>query len=166
MTSVTTRGLITLSAVFANVLNVLSLGDANVNMAVIYAGLNATAAPVQFIPPFQGDYPFPAVNCNTTTGDVVVLSIGNNPSSETFADVLSLVFYSRDGKIKMEINGGGVNAGYEISSGASSATFEVDGEAISNKGEIGEGSSPVANNRVYVRSDTDTVQVAILASPL
>ena len=146
-------------------MRISSTGNSNVNMAVVFVGLLANAvAGVEYIPALQGNYSLPGIYCTTVSGDVTVLGVGNNPSSESFADVLSLVFRSRDGKIKVEINGGSVNANYSISSGAGSAVFEIDGDAVANQGVIGDGSSGL--NQVYVRSETDNVQVAILASPL
>ena len=155
------------SAVFANALYISTRGNSNVNAAVIFVGLLASGSPVPFIPTLQGNYSLPGLYITTETGDVSVLSAGNNPSSETFADVLQLIIKSRDGRIKMEINGGGVNGRYDISSGAGSAIMEIGGDAVANTGVLGAVSPSNPNYySVFVHSDTDNVQVAILASPL
>ena len=175
-TSVTTRGNVAASATFVNRLNVTTLDAGSVSFVALFVGINSSAElkfplgpgfSLAFNPltalfnPHQQSYSVPAVAVRTDFGDVSALSIGSNPTAP-FADVLSVDFRSNDGAIKLEVNGGGINADYVVSSGAASALVEIDGNSAPLRGHLGSVGS--GNNSVYLRSERDNVQLSCACS--
>lgn len=170
-TTVVTRGKVSASACFANRLVVNTLGGGAVGLAVVYAGINSST-PLNFdlggttlaltvselFTPTPGNYSLPLVAVNTDYGDVSILGMGGNPQSSIFADYLSLDVRSVDGSIKVELNGGGINANYSVSSGLASAVVEIDGQPSSLTGHIGGDGSGL--NYIFVRSEKDLVQLS------
>ena len=171
-TSVTTRGNVAASATFVNRLNVTTLDAGKVSFVALFVGINSSAElkfplgpgfSLAFNPltalfnPHLQSYSVPAVAVRTDFGDVSALSIGSNPTAP-FADVLSVDFRSYDGAIKLEVNGGGINADYAVSSGAASALVEIDGNSAPLRGHLGSVGS--GNNSVYLRSERDNVQLS------
>jgi len=170
-TLVSTRGKVSSSATFVNRLLVTTQGGGSVSLTEVFAGINSST-PLNFdlggallslsvselFTPNPGYYSLPLVSVSTDFGDVSVLGIGGNPQSPLFADYLSLDFRSVDGSIKMEINGGGVNANYSVSSGAASALVEIDGNSRALTGRIGNAGSGL--NYISLRSERDIVQLS------
>lgn len=164
-TTIRTSGKISVSAAFVNRLSVEAVGTSSVSLVEVFAGINAsTISATATFSPAVTSLALPDVTVNSDVGDITVWGVGGNPASEAFADILSLHFHSNDGKIKVEVNGGGVNANYSVTSGSGSAIVEIDGESVDTVGELGEGSSGL--NEIVIRSERDDVQMALLASPL
>lgn len=90
-----------------------------------------------------------------------MLGIGGNPAVAQFANLMSLHFHTVDGKIKMEVNGGGLNANYTVMA-RSGAIIEVDGEPQPLKGAFGV--NPLGDNEIVLSSERDTIQVSLLES--
>ena len=66
----------------------------------------------------------------------------------------------------MEINGGGVNANYTVFSGVNKAEVEIDGNSVPLKGYLGAEGASSGRNSIILRSEKDSVQLALLPSPL
>jgi hypothetical protein len=108
-TRVTTRGKVSASATFVNRLSVNALDASAVSFAALFAGINfnsnlsfafvADQPPIDlplrglFVPSLS-DYAEPEVAVTSNWGDISVLSIGGNPASPSFANILSLRFFS------------------------------------------------------------------------
>ena len=172
-TRVSTRGNVAVSATFVNSLSIATRDSGSVSLVALFAGIDSTARLAfelspsvkldlelaeLFNPHLNGSYVLPKVAVSTDFGDVSGLSMGGNPQSSSFADVFSLDFRSIDGAIKLEVNGGGINADYTVSSGAASAIVELDGLAAPLTGHIGSAGS--GNNSIFLRSERDNVQLS------
>ena len=175
-TFLTTGGKLSASSCFVNRLVAQVSGLSAMSLTVIFGGINANkSSPLDFLPPdlklYQlfspplGDtYVLPDLTAISDLGDITALAIGGNPSATEFANLMSLHFASVDGKVKVEVNGGGLNANYSVSSGFASAVVEIDGKAAPLTGVLGSGSSNL--NEVILRSEKDDVQLALLPSAL
>jgi len=84
-----------------------------------------------------------------------------NPPTHTLLSPLP-----SDGAIKIEINGGGVNANYSASSGVNRVEVEIDGSNAPLTGYLGTVGASSGRNRIDVRSEKDSVQLSLLPSPL
>jgi hypothetical protein len=115
-------------------------------------------------PIITGNYTLPGLQAITDRGDISILGIGGNPTSESFADIISVHLVSNTGDIKAEINGGGVNAPYALSSSRGNVVAELDGVQAGSVGTAGTGGS--GSNLIYMHSDSGNVQMSVLASPL
>jgi hypothetical protein len=170
-TRVSTRGSVAASATFVNRL-VVSTADAGaVSLVALFVGINSSSQLsfdlgsvkvelplLALFNPQPADYSAPLVAASTDFGDISALSLGGNPQASGFANVVSVDFRSRDGAIKLEVNGGGINADYDVSSGAANAIVEVDGRPAPLRGYIGKGGS--GNNSIVLRSERDNVQLS------
>jgi len=156
-------------------------GFGGVSMFELFAGCNvsiannyksvagATVAAPLFSPwdPVNAFYVLPDVIVTTDLGDISVLGIGGSPTSPEFANLVSLHFRTVDGKIKMEVNGGGINANYSVHSGVR-AVVEVDGVAVGTQGYFGNNPrynpANTNNSEIILTSLKDTIQLALLPS--
>ncbi len=146
-------------------------GFGSVSLVEVFAGINTYAAEPLFTPSVGWGttvyYSAPDVVVTTDLGDINVLGIGGSPTSPDFANKVSLYFNTVDGKIKMEVNGGGLNANYSISSPVS-AIVEVNGFRQSNIGYFGVNPyyNPNSTNNTVInlRSQKDSVQLSLLPS--
>jgi hypothetical protein len=160
---VTTKGKVSASAVFCNriVINV-GPGFNGVSIAELFAGINISGGEEIFAPSIKGrTYSVPDVRVTTDLGDITVLGIGGNPAAAAFANLVSLHFATVDGKIRMEVNGGGINANYSVSA-QSGAVVEIDGEPQPLRGEFGV--NPFGTNEIVLVSEKDTIQLTLLDS--
>jgi hypothetical protein len=151
------------SATFVNRI-VIDVGPGfnGVSIAELFAGINISGAEDIFSPTVKGrSYAVPDVVVTTDLGDITVLGIGGNPAASAFANLVSLHFRTVDGKIKMEVNGGGINANYSVSA-RSGAIVEIDGESQPLQGEFGV--NPFGDNEIILVSEKDTIQVTLLDS--
>jgi hypothetical protein len=137
-------------------------GNKAVSLAEVFLGIDGTKPLLPYFPPVTGPNSQPICKVTTRAGDVTVLGIGTNAGFSTNA---TLDFYSLDGVIKMEINGGGVVANYSVEAPLGTALMEIDGKAASNVGQL-VGTLPGSTNFILARSERDNVQISILPSPL
>jgi hypothetical protein len=160
---VTTAGKASLSACFVNHLVVnVGPGFGGVSLVELFVGINVSSAETIFVPTLKGrTYAKPDVYVNTDLGDISVLGIGGNPAAAAFANLVSLYFRTVDGKIRMEVNGGGINANYTVSA-KSGAIVEVDGESRPLQGAFGVNS--IGGNIISLYSQKDTISLSLLES--
>ncbi len=100
----------------------------------------------------------------TVEGDITILGVGGSPTSEYYADITSVSLVSDSGSIKVEVNGGGVNAPYSINSDKGETTVEINGLLQPHTGSLGDGLP--GRSSFFAFSDKGNVQVSLLASPL
>jgi hypothetical protein len=112
-------------------------------------------------PQIAGNYTLPGLQAVTDRGDISILRVGG--TSYSFADTTSVHLVSNSGDIKAEIDGGGVNAPYSLSSNRGKVVAELDGVQAGPTGTVGTGGS--GNNLIYMHSDSGDVQMSVLASP-
>ena len=111
-TRVTTRGKVSVSATFVNKLTINALESSAVSLAVVFAGINLESTltfafnanddplvlPLRdlFTPKLAvgTNYSLPEVAVTSNWGDITALSVGGNPASPVFANIMSLNFYS------------------------------------------------------------------------
>jgi hypothetical protein len=161
------RAVITVGPGFGAVSLVELFAGCNISVANNYKSEEGVtkAAPL-FSPwdPVNASYVLPDVIVTTDLGDIAVLGIGGAPTSPEFANLVSLHFFTVDGKIKMEVNGGGINANYTVKSGTRSIV-EIDGVSVAPTGTIG-GDTSSGQNEIVITSLRDDVQLVLLPSPL
>jgi len=165
-TFVTTAGKIAISVVFANRMHVTALGDTDVSVVELFLGCTNPGAAIN--PPIDTatNYSDPGAWITTESGDITILGIGGNPLATSFANIASLFLTSDSGKIKVEVNGGGINAPYNVQSDKGEVVVEIDGRPVSNVGILGDQSARTNNNTIYIFSDKGNVQMSLLPSPL
>lgn len=160
-TIVRTSNDVSASAAFVNVLDIEVTKAASVSLVACFVG---SEAPTEgFYPPVTDDYSPPLIRVYTATGSISALGVGGNPGDAAYANVTSVDFFSRTGSIKLEANGGGVNADYEVSSAIGRAVVEIDGEMAPLTGTLGTGSDK--GNYVRLHSGRNSVQLTLLPSP-
>ena len=97
-------------------------------------------------------------------GDIQILGIGGSPASSAYANVMSLYLRSGVGKIKVEVNGGGLNGNYTAHSNRGRTTVEVDGRPGATTGVFG--NNVGGANEIVIESQDGNVQVGVLPSPI
>jgi hypothetical protein len=170
-TTVSTSGAVSVSATFINRLVVNSRDSGKVGVVALFVGINSSSQLVfeiggqkvdvpllSLFNPRPANYSLPLVAVSTDFGDISALSVGGNPQAADFANFVSVDFRSRDGAIKLEVNGGGINADYAVSSGSANAIVEINGNAAPLRGYLGKDGS--GNNSVVLRSERDNVQLS------
>ena len=171
-TTVTSGGAVSVAASFVNRLNIFTRGAAGVSFVALFLGIDSSSilsfelSPTvklseplsKLFNPHLDAYALPKVTVSTDFGDVSALSIGGNPQSSSFADYVSVDFRSIDGAIKLEVNGGGINSNYTVSSGAALAVVEIDGNPAPLSGHLGTVGSGL--NNIFLRSEKDNVQLS------
>jgi hypothetical protein len=159
---------VSMSAVVSNQLFVNTDGAGKVSMVEGFFGIATPASgSSSLVVPYSsatGNYSLPRCIINTDRGDVVIDGIGNSPSNGAYADVLTLDLRSNLGSVKVEVNGGGVNANYTLVSERGREIVEIDGQSTtSTHGVLGTGGK--GQNYVYLYSDGGDVQLMQLPSP-
>ena len=162
-TFVSTAGKITGSVVITNRMTVRALGSANVAFIELFAGCPAPGKDL-FKPPVEGNYSAPMADISVDKGDIQILGIGGSPASSAYANVMSLYLRSGVGKIKVEVNGGGLNGNYTATSARGRTTVEVDGRPGATSGVFG--ANPGGVNEIVIASQDGNVQVGVLPSPI
>lgn len=163
-TIVSTAGKISLSVIFANRFYVNALGDNDVSLVELFMGSSNPGASIN--PPIATNYSEPGAWITTKSGDITILGIGGNPLATSFASISSMFLVSDSGKIKVEVNGGGITAPYNVQSDKGEAIVEINGVSVSNIGNLGDITTRTVNNSIYVFSDKGNVQMSLLPSPL
>jgi hypothetical protein len=159
-TFVSTDADISVSAMFANKAYINAGPSGKVSVVESFFGCASVGA---LLKP-QINFTLPGLQINTDRGAISILGIGGNPSSEAFSDIVSLDLLSATGSIKVEVNGGGINAPYALSSDRGSVIVELDGVQADATGKVGTGGG--GNNHIYMHSEGGNVQMSVLASPL
>jgi len=162
-TFVSSAGKISGSIVISNRMTVRALGDADVSFIELFAGCPPPGADL-FKPTIAGNYSAPLADISVEKGDITILGIGGSPASAAYANVMSLFLRSGVGKIKLEVNGGGLNGNYSASSVHGRTTVEVDGKPGATKGTFG--TSKNLDNKIVIESLDGNVQVGVLPSPI
>ena len=162
-TFVSTAGKITGSVVITNRITVRALGIASVAFIELFAGCPAPGKDL-FKPEILGNYTEPMADISVDKGDIQILGIGGSPASSAYANVMSLYLRSTVGKIKVEVNGGGLNGNYTASSDRGRTTVEVDGRPGATKGAFGTNTD--GKNEIVIYSEDGNVQVGVLPSPI
>jgi hypothetical protein len=162
-TFVTSGGKISVSVAFSNRMYITGKGEADVSIIELFAGSPAPGKDL-FNPPILGNYSAPLARIQVDRGDINILGIGGSPTGTVFSNMMSLLLYANVGKVKVEVNGGGLNGPYRVISEKGKAVVEVDGRPGALSGTIGTGS--LGENEIYVYSRTGNVQLSVLPSPL
>jgi hypothetical protein len=162
-TFVSSAGKITGSVVITNRMTVRALGSASVAFIELFAGCPAPGKDL-FKPPVEGNYSAPMADISVDKGDIQILGIGGSPASSAYANVMSLYLRSGVGKIKVEVNGGGLNGNYTAHSNRGRTTVEVDGRPGATTGVFG--NNVGGANEIVIESQDGNVQVGVLPSPI
>lgn len=156
---------ISISAAIVNRLIVSTDGAGKVSVVEGFIG-SSTPQPGSssiVVPYLATNYSLPLLSITTERGDISILGVGGSPTGGDHANLMSLDLRAGLGSVKVDVNGGGINANYTLVSDRGTEIAEIDGRPAPAAGTLGKGGSGL--NYIYLYSEGGDVQMSQMASP-
>ena len=125
-TFVSSGGPISASVVFGNCMYFDARGDAKLSILEVFLG--SINPGTLFRPKVLTNYSDPVLWAHSERGDISVLGLSGSPLNAAVTGHIFIDVATQLGAIKAEINGGGFNGNYSVTSLRGKSIVEIDGE--------------------------------------